>query len=295
MEQEQHGGMNITADDILDRTASGADINGTADSDEVFAGTGVSNKVAASHQSRRKFLVKSGYAIGGIMVSGALASLIGCAKKDNANNTNNESGADDTKNAVPANYNRALMFFTQQQYLVVESATERIFPEDDNGPGAKTLGAAFFIDHQLAGDWGFNGRDYMTPPFYTGEKEQGYQGRLKRREIFEIGIRELDNYSNTQYGKGFAAIKPEQQDEALKAFESDTVKLTTISASSFFKMLRSSTLEGVYSDPLYGGNANMDGWRMRSYPGNQMSYTDVIEKEFTEIAPSSLQDHLAAH
>jgi gluconate 2-dehydrogenase gamma chain len=118
---------------------------------------------------------------------------------------------------------------------------------------------------------------------------------LNRRETFEIALREMDNYSQSKYGKNFADLTGEQQDAVLGDFESDTVPLTTISPSGFFRMLRNSTLEGAYSDPLYGGNLNMNGWRMRDYPGNQMSYANIIEKDFTKIEPSSLQAHLAAH
>ncbi|MDQ6419518.1 gluconate 2-dehydrogenase subunit 3 family protein [Paenibacillus sp. LHD-117] len=248
----------------------------------------------AKNNSRRQFLKTTGYTLGTLALGGALSSLIGCANNEGDTPApTGEPGKVDNAAAEPKNYNRALMFLTQEQFRVVESATERIFPEDENGPGAKALGVAFFIDHQLAGDWGFNGRDYMQAPFYAGEKEQGYQGRLKRREIFEIGIKEMSNYSLTQYQKGFAELAPEEQDEVLKAFESDAVKLTTISASSFFKMLRTNTLEGAYSDPLYGGNLDMNGWRMRGYPGNQMSYSASIDKDYTKMDPISLQDHMA--
>ncbi|CAI6075890.1 gluconate 2-dehydrogenase subunit 3 family protein [Cohnella sp. JJ-181] len=253
--------------------------------------TGGSDNQKVEQPSRRKFLVQAGYAVGGVIVGGALGSLIRRDKK-----TETAPGASPGEGAAEArNYNRALMFFNQEQLNIVSAATERIFPADDAGPGALALGVPFFIDHQLAGEWGFNSREYMSPPFFAGEKEQGYQGRLKRREMFEIGLREMENHSQTKYTKGFTELAPEQQDEVLRAFESDEVKLTTISASGFFKMLRSSTLEGAYSDPLYGGNADMNGWRMRAYPGNQMSYTDVIDKDFAVIAPSSLQDHLSAH
>lgn len=243
------------------------------------------------NSGRRKFLVNTGYALGGLMVSGTLAALVGCNKEAEPAPAEGEK----PKQPTAQNYNQALMYFTQDQFRIVESATERIFPEDENGPGAKTLGVAFFIDHQLAGEWGFNGRDYMSPPFFKGEKVQGYQGRLKRREIFDIGLRELENYSLSKHEKKFADLSGEEQDEILKAFETNEVNLSTISESNFFNMLRSSTLEGVYSDPLYGGNRNMDGWRMRGYPGNQMSYLSTIEKGFTKIEPSSLQDHMATH
>ncbi|BBH20723.1 hypothetical protein Back11_20680 [Paenibacillus baekrokdamisoli] len=242
--------------------------------------------------SRRKFLVNTGYAIGGVVVGGALGSLIRGKTKTTVPA---KPATPAPTPAAAANFNRALMFFTSEQFAIVDAATERIFPADSNGAGARELGVAFFIDHQLAGDYGFNGREYMSPPFYTGEKVQGYQGRLKRREMYEIALREVQNYSQVKYKENFPQLTGEQQNAVLKAFESDEVKLTTISPSGFFKMLRGNTIEGAYSDPLYGGNANMLGWKMRNYPGNQMSYTAVVDKDFTKIAASSLQEHMATH
>lgn len=234
--------------------------------------------------TRRRFLKNSGIAIGGLAVGGALGSLIPFKDKTDKDGVKTEQKAE--------NYNLALMFFTQQQFRMVEAATERIFPADDNGPGAKDLGVAYFIDHQLSGDWGFNAREYMQPPFFKGEKVQGYQGRLRRREIFDIGLRELQNHSLKKFEKNFIDLDEEQQIDILSDFAEDKVQLTTISPSGFFNMLRTATLEGAYSDPLYSGNRNMDGWKMRNYPGSQMAYTDVIDQEFKVIAPKSLKDHL---
>ncbi|KIL42474.1 dehydrogenase [Gordoniibacillus kamchatkensis] len=248
-------------------------------------------KPKVDQPSRRKFLINTGYVLGGAVVGGAIGAL---ARKPLAPAPAPAKPSAPAA-AEPRNFNRALMFFNQEQFGILNAAVERLFPADENGPGAKDLGVAYFIDHQLAGDYGFNARDYMSPPFYAGEKVQGYQGRLKRREIYEIGLREMDNYSQAQYGKGFAQLTGDQQDAVLKAFESDQVKLTTISASGFFRQLLSNTLEGAYSDPLYGGNINMAGWTMRNYPGNQMSYANIIDKDFTKMPPSSLQDHMTAH
>ncbi|WP_223595301.1 gluconate 2-dehydrogenase subunit 3 family protein [Neobacillus bataviensis] len=230
--------------------------------------------------SRRKFIRNTGYTVGGLAVGGVLGSILplGTAKKN--------------KEETAQNFNRALMYFTPEQYRIVEAATERIYPKDDHGPGAKELGVAFFIDHQLAGDWGFNSREYMQAPFFKGEKVQGFQGRLKRRDIFDIALRELNNHSQSVYKKDFVDLKGDEKDAILKDFEEDKVNITTISPSGFFNMLRSSTLEGVYSDPLYGGNKNMDGWKMRNYPGSQMAYASVIEKDFKKIKPQSLQNHM---
>lgn len=237
--------------------------------------------------SRRQFLVNSGYTVGGAIVGGVLGYLIPRDGQQPAPETT------PAEQPAETNYNEALMFFNQEQFSTTQAAVERLFPADENGPGAKDLGVAFYIDHQLAGEWGLNARDYMEPPFFVGEKTQGYQGRLRRREIFTIGLREMQNYCQTKYGKAFAALTPEDQDAVLTAFQNNEVELTTISASSFFEMLRSATLEGVYSDPLYGGNKNMQGWIMRNYPGSQMAYTNIIDKEFTVIPPVSLKDHVS--
>ncbi|WP_091174522.1 gluconate 2-dehydrogenase subunit 3 family protein [Paenibacillus sp. 1_12] len=238
-------------------------------------------------ESRRKFLKNSGYAVGGLVVGGVVGSLF--------RKTSNPAAPVTPVTPAPeaVNYNQALMYFNQEQFLITEAATERIFPGDDNGPGAKDLGVAYFIDHQLASEWGSNGREYMQGPFFAGEKTQGYQGRLKRKEVFDIALREMQNYSMQKYQKGFTSLAPEEQDAVLKAFETDEAKLTTISASGFFKTLFGSTMEGVYADPLYGGNNKMNGWKMKNFPGNQMSYTDIIEQDkFAKIAPVSLREHL---
>ncbi|WP_066071797.1 gluconate 2-dehydrogenase subunit 3 family protein [Neobacillus soli] len=240
------------------------------------------NKGNPESLSRRKFIRNTGFTVGGLAVGGVLGSLLPRTREKDKNET-----------PVKAeNFNQALMYFTPEQFRITEAATERIFPKDELGPGAKAVGVAFYIDHQLAGDWGFNAREYMQAPFFKGEKVQGYQGRLKRRDIFDIGLREIQNHSMAVYKKDFTKLTDEEQDAILKDFEGDKVNLTTISPSGFFQMLRSATLEGTYSDPLYGGNKNMDGWKMRKYPGSQMAYTDIIDKDFKKINPQSLKSHM---
>jgi len=162
------------------------------------------NKENPESLSRRKFIRNTSYTVGGLAVGGVLGSLLplGMAKKDTQKKAEN--------------FNQALMYFTPEQFQVCEAVTERIFPEDKHGPGAKALGVAFFIDHQLAGDWGFNSREYMQAPFFKGEKVQGYQGRLKRRDIFDIGLREIQNHSMVTYKKNFTDLKGSEQDAILR-------------------------------------------------------------------------------
>lgn len=240
--------------------------------------------------SRRSFLKNSGLTVGGLIVGGAVGTLIG-------RETNETTTTEDTKKApstqgtgdAGANANTALMFFTPNQFDITNAAVERIFPADDNGPGAQELLVGYYIDHQLASGWGIGAREYTAGPFYPGEDTQGYQSSLNRQEIFTIGLETIEKHSTDKYKKSFLELSEEEQDAVLTDFQDGKVEMKGVSSNYFFNLLRSTTIEGVYADPLYGGNANMEGWKMKKYPGHQMSYFNMIEQdEFEEIEPKSL-------
>jgi gluconate 2-dehydrogenase gamma chain len=153
-----------------------------------------------------------------------------------------------------------LRFFTAGEARVVVAACERIFPNDESGPGATEAGVVVYIDRQLAGPYGGDKYRYTKGPFVESMPEHGYQGKATPREIYRAGIAGLS---------GFADLEPAQQDERLRAIE----------RSLFFQMLRRHTIEGMFSDPLHGGNAGMIGWQLIGYPGPLMSYRDQIGKQ----------------
>lgn len=233
--------------------------------------------------SRRKFIKNSGLTVGGVVLGGALGSLLVDNKP-----THSEMKHD----TASVNYNQALMYFDKTQFDTIEAAVEQIFPKTEVGPGAKELLVAYYIDHQLAGNWGLNSKEYMSGPFYPGEASElfGHQTHLNRQQIFNLGIEALNEEANKRYKANFYELEDENQVAVLTAFDEDQVSLKgAASASYFFKLLRAATIEGVYADPLYGGNKDMMGWKMRNYPGHQMSYVNVIEKdEFVKIDPMSL-------
>lgn len=247
----------------------------------------MADKKEKADLSRRRFLKNSGYVAGGVVGGGILGSLLG-VNLDGGSEQASAPGEEVQK------YNNALMYFTKHQdFQTLADATERIYPEDDNGPGAIKLDVPYFIDHQLAGAYGNNSREYMQGPFKKGTAYQGYQTRLKRHEIFMQGIHELEKQSQKEFDTSFTDLEGEQQDDILKKFENDDIDMKAVKSSDFFKLLLSATLAGVYSDPLYGGNADMAGWKMKEYPGSQMSYKNEIEEEdFIEMEPQALNSHL---
>jgi gluconate 2-dehydrogenase gamma chain len=153
-----------------------------------------------------------------------------------------------------------LRFFTEQEAKAIVAACERIFPADESGPGATQAGVVVYIDRQLAGPYGTDKYRYTQPPFVESVPEHGYQGKDNPQQIFRDGIPSL--------GADFVALDGAKQDERLKAMEK----------TRFFQLLRQHTIEGMFCDPMHGGNADLIGWKMLGYPGPQMSYRDQIGK-----------------
>src|SRR5690625_2292552 len=122
------------------------------------------NKVSAeddhAHEpERRRFIKNTGMILGGV----AGGSLLGGLWVNQNDSTTTKTDKDKKEVASPT---EARMFFTRfEDFVVLEQATERIYPEDDNGPGAIGLGVPYFIDKQLAGKWGVNADDYRQGPF----------------------------------------------------------------------------------------------------------------------------------
>ena len=155
-----------------------------------------------------------------------------------------------------------LRFFTEDEALIVAAAASRIFPSDDAGPGAKEAGVVIYIDRQLAGPYGRDRYRYTQGPFdEKAPREFGYQGEATPRKTYREGLKGLT---------GFDRLPPEEQDKRLRQIES----------SHFFELLRQNTIEGMFCDPVHGGNVDMVGWQLVGFPGPRMSNYDELEKHF---------------
>jgi gluconate 2-dehydrogenase gamma chain len=206
---------------------------------------------------RRHFLVLSAASVGGVVVYSLDRKVSRLSAQDrpqdkSAPDKPDKSGKSARTLRIP------LRFFNEAEAAIIAAAASRIFPTDDTGPGAREAGVVIFIDRQLAGPWGRDAHRYTHEPFDDGlVAEFGYQGKANPREIYRQGLKDL---------AGFDALAPAQQDEKLKQIEN----------SLFFALLRRNTVEGMFCDPIHGGNADMVGWQLIGFPGPRMSnFTDI--------------------
>lgn len=251
--------------------------------------------------SRRSFLKMSGVATGSLVAGTYLGSLIPSTEEEQSTDTGSEGSEpaqSGGKGAQPQeDYSRAYKFFVNaDDFKTIEAAAERIFPEDDLGPGALALGVGWFIDHELAGGYGENKREYMKGPFKEGTAFQGPQYPLLRKDLYTEGIRVMNEVSQENHDMLFYELEAEQQDEILTQLESDELEIRGAKASDFFEELRLATISGAYSDPLYRGNKDMQGWEMKKFPGAYMSYINEVEEDGAiELEPTPLSSHSESH
>lgn len=173
----------------------------------------------------------------------------------------------------PAKLNR-YQFFSAAEGDFVEAACSRIIPNDDLGPGAVEAGVPQFIDAQLAGPFGRAERWYMLGPWAKGEDTQGYQSRMTPAALYRAAIKAIDAKVSDAEGSGFASLEPDKQDAWLKRLEDGKADLSGADGKAFFDMFLQNVMEGFWSDPIYGGNRDMAGWKLIGYPGARYDRRD---------------------
>src|SRR6266705_2418175 len=176
---------------------------------------------------------------------------------------------------------------TEQSLL--EKIVETIIPTDAD-PGAKEAGVIYFIDRQLAGDYGQSANMFMdgpfVPPGQTGSITVGsqtysagspkvrvgagtnYQYPLNLREFWRVGLVALQAYANSAYGGNFETLSSANQLLLLQdLWGNKPTSFGNILPSDFAYELVFMTWAGFLMDPIYGGNQNMVGWKYTGFNG----------------------------
>jgi gluconate 2-dehydrogenase gamma chain len=83
----------------------------------------------------------------------------------------------------------------------------------------------------------------------------------------------------------------------LKRLEAGGKDLAGVPGDLFFEHLWEVTLEGYFSDPVYGGNRGLISWRMIGFPGAYASYYDLVDQHGIKIdrEPMSLAEDVHGH
>jgi gluconate 2-dehydrogenase gamma chain len=143
-------------------------------------------------------------------------------------------------------------FFNDDDSITITAFAERLMPGAPGKPGATDAGVLNYIDLALAGAY------------------------ADQQDFYRRGVEQLDAHCNKAYGKSFARITAAQQDETITALEQGKApEFVWPTAQAFFNTFRTHTMEGMFADPIYGGNKDFAGWRLIGFPGAQPQFTQA--------------------
>ena len=172
----------------------------------------------------------------------------------------------------------AYLFFRPDEARFVEAAVARLIPLDANGPGALEAGVPNYIDRQLGGAWGAGERLYRSGPWQPGLPGQGYQLPFTPAELFRNALRAIDDDLRKRRNTTFDKLPGTDQDAYLESLQTGNQNLNGVPAHVFFASLLALTIEGFFSDPIYGGNKDMVAWKMIGFPGAYASFYHLVDQ-----------------
>jgi gluconate 2-dehydrogenase gamma chain len=156
----------------------------------------------------------------------------------------------------------AFISMTSAEAETLRAIVARLIPADENGPGALEARADRFIDRALA-------------------------GALKsQRPAYAAGLAAMNSYAQSSKGGAFAKLSAADQDAVLTDVQQNRASGFTGNSGQFFNLVRTHTIQGTFSDPFYGGNANFIGWDLIGYPGARVMVTGDLQRLDSKPAPS---------
>lgn len=138
----------------------------------------------------------------------------------------------------------SFIVFNPHQARTASAIFDCMFPADEYSSSAADIGVVEYVDRALAGA-------------YSDEAEN-----------YRLGLAALDQASMRLCGKAFADAAHDQQRALIAGLErGELPELRTPSPRAFFDTLRAHLQEGLFADPMYGGNRDKLGWKFLKHPG----------------------------
>ena len=213
-------------------------------------------------KNRRDFLVRAAAGAGAVAGAALVPDALAGTQEQHKETT--PSPAAQMHSAMHANAEIQGAFFNHDDAATMSAFTERLMPGAPDKPGALEAGVLNYIDLALSGAY------------------------AEQQDFYRQGLAQLGAHCHKTYGKPFVQLSGAQQDEVLMALESGKAGgFTWPTAQAFFNTVRTHTMEGMFADPIYGGNKDFSGWKLVGFPGAQMFYSpaDMASKEAFSRSP----------
>src|SRR5262249_5205025 len=181
--------------------------------------------------------------------------------------------------AAPDAANPGYGFLNLEEAAFVEALVDHMVPADALTPKGTDIGINIYIDRALASAWGKSDRLYLQGPWKRGAPSQRYQLPRTAAQLYRAGIAATNAHCRKTYGKPFDRLDETQREEVLVGLSTGKVSFDDgLPARSFWTTVYQTVMEGMFSDPIYGGNRNKAGWRLIGFPGAIAVHRENIVK-----------------
>ncbi len=181
--------------------------------------------------------------------------------------------------AAPAPASPGYAFLNLEEAAFVEVLVDHMVPADELSPKGTDIGINIFIDRALAGGWGKGERLYMQGPWKRGTPNQGYQLPLTPAQLYRVGIEATNGHCRKTYGKAFDQLDEKQREEVLVGLSASKITFDSgLPVNMFWSTVYQTVMQGMFSDPIYGGNRNKAGWKLIGFPGVVAVHRENVEK-----------------
>lgn len=173
------------------------------------------------------------------------------------------------------------VFFTETEWVFLLAACDRLIPAEGRGPGALETNVPVFIDQQLKN--GLGDDVYMQGPHQAdAPATMGFQHTHSPQDMYRIGIKLAQQYSQATYGKPFQQLAAADKDALLTKLQKNDVDFAalgdpSLKASQFFGQMLGDAKNGYLADPMYGGNKDMKAWVAIGFPGARAAFTEWVD------------------
>ena len=217
---------------------------------------------------RREFLTGAG-------VGAASASMHALATVTSAEAQTAAQAAVPTPPSEPAGYT----YLKPREAAFVEALVDHMIPKDELTGSGTEIGIATYIDRALAGSWGKGDRLYKEGPWQRGTPNQGYQLPMTPAQLYRAGIEGSNAYCRKTFGKDFDRCTADQKEAFLKDLAAGKITLDGgLPGRAFFAVFYENVMEGMFADPIYGGNKDKAGWKMIGFPGVLANNAENVKK-----------------
>ena len=167
-------------------------------------------------------------------------------------------------------------------------------PADELTPKGTDIGINIYIDRALAGAWGKGDRLYMQGPWKPGVPSQGYQLPLTPAQLYRAGIEATNALLPQDLRQDLRPARPRRSARSSCVGLSGgkiTLRRRPAGARLLGPSLYQNVMEGMFADPIYGGNRDKAGWKLIGFPGVDRRHRENVEKYQRQAVPRRSRRH----